>query len=71
MTQGLTTGLTKKRQCTAKQKKTFAENRVSVADHDAKYREKNEINDVVELIKDHAGQNFWEANLRNPTKQDQ
>ena len=67
LTQGLTTGLTKKRQCTAKQKTEFADKRVSVADHDAKHREKNEMNDVVELIKDHGGPNFWEANLRNLT----
>ena len=38
-------------------------------DHGAKVREKNELNQVVEMIKDHGSLNFWEANLRNATKQ--
>ena len=33
-----------------------------------KFREKKEINQVVELIKDHSHTSFWHANLRNHTK---
>ena len=42
---------------------------MSVIDHDAKVRDKNELNQVVEIIKDHDSLNFWEANLRNAKKQ--
>ena len=36
--------------------------------HKEKVREKTEMGEIVEIIKDHEGANFWEANLRNKFK---
>ena len=38
--------------------------------HADKVREKNEINQMIEILKDHSSSNFWQASLRKTTEVD-
>lgn len=49
---------------TQKQKREFSQRRISVINHAEKVRQKVEVNQMVDILKNHKSNSFWEANLR-------
>ena len=49
-------------------KKTFKDKRISVMNHDDKTREKKELNQMIDLLRENSNnRRVWESELREPS----